>query len=517
MSVATWTGNCTRCHRENVKVCSRRTHGERVLCGDCAATPYTIPPASGPEAPPATGNEMAAREPATSNDRPRASARGDTANARRFVHEHGARLRHVAQRRRWLRWGGWRWVDDATGDADRGAKQTARNLLREAAAVENEQARKDALKWAVTSQNEPRIRAMLTLAATEPELVVSADDLDTATYLLACPNGTVDLRTGNLRAPSAADLITRGTTVRYEPAAECPRWERTLGEVFDGDDDLIAFFQRWAGYSLTGDTGEHVIAVLHGAGCNGKTTIVETIKRLAGDLAVTAAFDTFARARGDRGPRNDLARLAGARIVVGSESGEGRRLDEATLKEITGGDRIAARFLYGEHFEFRPAFKLWLVTNHLPRVDGDDNAIWRRLRLIPFDVSFEGREDRTLIAQLERELPGILAWAVRGCLDWQHHGLGQASAVEHATRAYRQDEDLLGAFLAERCGTGGEAPARDLRAAFDAWAAECGERSMSGAALGKRLAKRGIHAVRRAKGQRVYIGIHLDRVTGDGR
>jgi len=443
---------------------------------------------------------------------------GDLGRAERLVAEHGHRLRYVRETRRWLVFDGDRWRADMTGDAERAAKDTARGLLDAAARIEDPEQRERAAKEAVRALAEPRIRAMLTLAETEPGIATAVAELDRDPYLLDCQNGTLDLRTGELRAHDPADLITRGTDVAYDPAAAAPRWQRFLAEVFDGDGELIAFVHRLVGYALTGDTREHTLAVLHGTGANGKSTAVEVLKLLLGDLAATAAFDTFARSQGDHGPRNDLARLRGARLVTASESGEGRRLDEATVKEVTGGDTIAARFLYGEHFEFRPTFKLLLVTNHRPRVDGDDDAIWRRLRLIPFETSFQGREDRHLAATLRAELPGILAWAVEGCLAWQGDGLGNASAVTAATRSYRADEDHLGAFLADRCQPSGAVAASDLRAAYEAYCAEAGERPLGGVALGQRLARRGIHAKRGAKGSRIYVGVTLDRVTeGDGR
>jgi putative DNA primase/helicase len=236
--------------------------------------------------------------------------------------------------------------------------------------------------------------------------------------------------------------------------------------------------------------------------------LVEIWKRLLGDLAATAAFDTFARARGNRGPRNDLARLHRMRLVVAAESGEGRRLDEATVKSLTGGDTVTARFLYGEHFEFRPQFKLCLVTNHRPRVDGDDDAIWRRLRLVPFEECFIGREDRSLSADLEAELPGILAWAVEGCLEWQRDGLGEAEAVQRATREYREEEDVLGAFLADRCVVGeGQVAPSDLRDAYDDYCRDLGERPLAASVLGKQLTRRGIH--RGGQGNKLYRGISL--------
>ncbi len=442
--------------------------------------------------------------------------RGDLANVARFVAEHEGRLRYVVQHRRWLRWDGQWWREDRTGGAERAAKNTARRLLAEAVALPDEKARLAAVKWALTSQNEPRIRAMLSLAATEPEFAVSTDELDAHPFLFAAANGTVDLATGDLRPADPECLLTRGTDVAYEPRARCPRWESFLREVFAGDDELVAFVQRLAGYALTGDTREHTLAVLHGRGANGKSTFVNTLRHVVGEHGAVAAFDTFVRSRDDRGPRNDLARLAGARLVCASESGEGRRLDEATVKQLTGGDTVAARFLYGEHFEFAPQFKLLLVTNHRPRVDGDDDAIWRRLRLIPFSVSFQGREDRDLEATLERELPGILAWAVSGCLEWQREGLGQAGAVQRATRDYRQEEDLLGQFLEEVCTPGGEVSAREFRAAYERHCEANGERPLSNVALGKRLAQRGVDQ-RRAKGARFYVGLQLVGVPDTGR
>ena len=433
----------------------------------------------------------------------------DTGNAERFAAAHSHRLRYLRERHHFLVYQGGRWRRDTSGEAERAAKDVARSLLTEASQLGGE-ASKEAAKWGLKLQSEPRLRAQLTLAGSEREVVVSADDLDPDPYVLACGNGVLDLRTSELREPVPDDLITLGTDVPYEPAARCDRWLKFLDEVFGADEELIAFLKRFFGYLLTGDMREHVLAVFHGAGANGKSTLIGVLRRLLGDFAVTAAFDTFMRQR-DRGPRNDLARLHRARLVTAAESGEGRKLDEATVKAITGGDVIAARFLYGEHFEFKPEFKLVLVTNHRPKVDGDDDAIWRRLRLIPFEQSFEGREDKALGEKLEAELPGILAWAVRGCLEWRAEGLGEAAAVTRATAEYRADEDVLGGFLAERCAMAGEVPKQELRAAYEAYCAELGEEPLRANVLGKRLAKRGVKSAKRGQaGQAsVYKGVSL--------
>jgi putative DNA primase/helicase len=432
----------------------------------------------------------------------------DTGNAERFAVAHAGRVRYLRERRQWLVWQHGRWRRDTTGEVERAAKDVSRSLLTEAARLEGDESKK-AAQWALTSQAEPRIRAQLTLAGSERAVVVEADDLDADPWLLACGNGVLDLRTSELREPSPDDLITLGTDVPYVPAARCDRWLSFLEEVFDGDQELIAFLKRFVGYCLTGDTREHALVVFHGSGANGKSTLVGVLRRLLGDFAVTAAFDTFMRQR-DRGPRNDLARLHRARLVTAAESGEGRRLDEATVKEITGGDVIAARFLYGEHFEYAPEFKIVAVTNHRPKVDGDDDAIWRRLRLVPFEQSFEGREDRELAAKLEAELPGIFAWAVRGCLEWREAGLGEAAAVTRATAEYREDEDVLGAFLAERCAMHGETPTRELREAYEAYCSDLGETPLGASVLGKRLSKRGVRRAHRDGGrEKVYEGVSL--------
>jgi putative DNA primase/helicase len=304
-----------------------------------------------------------------SREQPRAHTLTELGNAEALVDLHASGLIHVKERRRWHVWNGGRWRPDLTGEVERRAKDVARELLRRSSEETDHDERVRLAKWALQSSTDRGVRAMLNLASTEPEVVLPADALDRDPFLLACANGTLDLRTGELREAAPDDLITLGTDVTYDIDAGCPRWLEFLHEVFNGDEDLIAFLKRAIGYSLTGDTREHVLFVLHGAGANGKTTLVEMVQRLAGDFAQTTPFDTFVRVRGGHGTRNDLARLHQARVAIAAESGEDRRLDEATVKLVTGGDTIAARFLYGEFFDYQPRFKVWLVTNHRPRVD----------------------------------------------------------------------------------------------------------------------------------------------------
>jgi putative DNA primase/helicase len=432
----------------------------------------------------------------------------DLGNGAAFAALHLGRFRYVPAEGVWLRWSGGRWRRDEELAALRAAGEVARELLRQAADKRDSTEMKRATAWAMRSMSETRLRAMLKLAGAHETIVTTPDRLDADPWLLSCGNGTLDLRTGELRPGDPADLITLGTEVPYDPEATCRRWQQFLVEVFDGDGELVRFVQRAVGYSLTGVVREHVAFVGHGSGRNGKTVFREAIQALVGGCAKATPFDTFMRTRADKATRNDIAALHRARLVVASESGEGRKLDEATVKTVTGGDTIAARFLFKEFFEFRPGFKVWLFTNYRPRVAGDDEAIWARLRLIPFTVSFRGREDVELGATLAGELPGILAWAFQGCRDWQQHGLGTAQAVERATAEYRREEDTLGAFLDECCNLKGEVQAAELREAYEKFCRDLDEEPLEAAQFGKKLHRRGIVRGGSARA-RVYRGVSL--------
>lgn len=432
----------------------------------------------------------------------------DLGNAQRLVDAHGDDLRYVAGVG-WHHFTGDRWAADDTGEATRRMASVARDMHREAALVNDEEQRKKAVAWALQSQGARRIASALELSAVDERTVIRADELDVHPHLLAAANGTIDLRTGELRPSRRCDLITLATPVTVDPDAECPRWERFLAEVFDGDADLVAWMQRLVGYCLTGDTREHVLPVLHGDGANGKSTLVGVLERLLGPLALTAAFETFLDGRGGTADY-DLARLRGARLVVASESAQGRRLDERIVKQVTGGDTITARHPYGRPFSYRPAYKVLLVTNHRPAVDGTDEAIWRRLQLIPFERSFRGQEDRNLSATLDRETAGILTWAIRGAVAWHEHGLGHVAAVGAATADYRAEEDTLGVFLADRCHLEpvAEVPVAELRGAYVEWCERHGERPVNPKTLTQALHRVGVQS-KRTKRERLYSGVSV--------
>jgi putative DNA primase/helicase len=272
--------------------------------------------------------------------------------------------------------------------------------------------------------------------------------------------------------------MTKVAPAPYDADAKCPTWLAFLARIMNGNQPLIDFLQRAVGYSLTGTTGERCLLFLYGIGANGKSTFLEVLRALLAEYAQQADFTTFLERKGDSGPRNDIARLFGARVVTSSEVGEGKRLNESLVKTLTGNDTVTARFLHAEFFEFSPQFKLWLAANHRPVIRGTDNAIWTRVRLVPFLVSIpEGERDLGLKDKLVAELPGILAWAVQGCLLWHEYGLGMPAAVQEATESYRRESDTLGAFL-EDC-TVAEADAAtkatELYQAYKQWAEEAGE------------------------------------------
>jgi putative DNA primase/helicase len=306
-------------------------------------------------------------------------------------------------------------------------------------------------------------------------------------------------------------MLTKAVGYDFDPSAPCPRWIRFLDEVFAGDRDLIGFVQRAVGYSLTGDTREQCLFLCHGKGANGKSTMLSTLRTVLGDYSANTPFSTFEL--GDRaGNTNDLAALAGTRLVTAAETSEARRLNEARVKAVTGGDPVTARFLYTEYFTYVPTYKIWLSMNALPTVAGVDDGIWRRLRLIPFGVSFKGREDRTLEETLRAEVPGILAWAVDGCLDWQRRGdLLAPKAVTDATEAYRDESDIVGHFLGDatsKVGTDKGVKASDLYSAYTRWCLNMGEKPETATAFGRRLGDLGFEKKRAGVGM-FYYGLSL--------
>jgi putative DNA primase/helicase len=414
----------------------------------------------------------------------------DLGNAERFVSQHGENVRYCYPWAKWLVWTGSRWALDDCGMVHRLAKETVKSLYIEAGAAETEEERKRLAKHARTSESANAIKAMLELARSD--VPVSPEDLDAHPYLLNAPNGTIDLRTGELREHRREDLLTKITGTDYRPDTPAPTWEAFLERVLPSE-DLRAFVQRSAGYSATGDTSEQCLFINHGGGANGKSTFQEAVSEALGDYATRTPTDML-MARRFNGVPNDVARLKGARFVAAAETEEGRRLDEARIKDLTGQDTISARFMRGEWFDFTPTHKLHVSTNHKPEIRGTDNAIWRRIRLIPWSVTVPPAEqDKKLPDKLRLELPGILSWVVAGCLAWHGGGLQAPEEVRKATGAYRAEMDVLAGFMYERCVLRATAWVKfaDLYDSYTDWCDNSGERSESKRKFGDRLKERG--------------------------
>jgi putative DNA primase/helicase len=435
----------------------------------------------------------------------------DYGNAERLAARHGGDLRYCHPSGQWLVWDGCRWRPDDTGEVMRRAKDTVRAIYAEAAGIVDDEARKAIAGWARTSESGFRLHTMAQLAQSEPGLFVRPDELDADPWLLTVANGTLDLRSGTLRPHDPADLLTRLAPVPYDPHAAAPTWDAFLQRILTGSRELTEFLQRAVGYALSGDTREQVLFILHGTGANGKSTLLTTLAHLLGDYAQSTPSESLMIKRPGAVP-SDLARLRGTRLVIAVEAEEGERLAESLVKQMAGGDRIAARFLHHEGFEFTPAFKLFLATNHNPLIRGTDLATWRRIRRIPFAVSIpEAEQDRTLPDKLRAELPGILAWAVRGCQAWQRDGLGLPPEVQRATADYRLEMDVLANFLEDCCllKPAAQVTAQALYQAYAGWCQANAEPPLAKRTFGRRLKDRGFHPQKGTAGTRYWLGIGL--------
>jgi putative DNA primase/helicase len=413
----------------------------------------------------------------------------DLGNSRRLVAWEGGDLRYCYPWRRWLVWTGHNWLIDDRGEVLKRAKTAVSRIYQEAAAAEDEQTRKALAKHAMSSEAERNIRAMVELA--KPEVSVLPEELDADAWKLNVLNGTIDLRTGKLLEHTRADLMTKVSPVEYDPMAKAPNWRSVLERVLPSE-DMRCFFKRLCGYALTGDVSEHILPVLYGTGANGKSTVLNALLDTLGDYGIQAAPDLLIAKRGSH--PTELADLFGMRFVASIEVEDGRRFAESLVKQLTGGDRIRARRMRQDFWEFDPTHTVFLATNHKPEVRGTDNAIWRRIQLVPFTETIPPDEqDKSLPEKLRAELPGILAWAVEGCLEWQLDGLQAPEEVLQATGEYRSEMDVVGTFLDECCVLGEDenVSAGDLYRAYGEWCKETGEVQEKQRKFGSRLTERG--------------------------
>lgn len=394
----------------------------------------------------------------------------DLGNARRLVAAYRGTLRHVPLWRKWLVWDGCRWARDRTGEAPRAAKSIARRLTAAAEEEQDANRRRELLRSAKAAESAQGIRAMLELAATELEFALAPDDLDQRPDLLNTRSGVLDLETLVLEPHDPTLNLTKVTACGYDPHAEAPLFAMFL-ERIQPDPTMREFLARLLGHTISGRVHEHLLAIAFGVGANGKSTLFELVREVLGDYAATTDPGLLID-RGDVHPTG-IADLFGLRLALTHETDAGRRLAEGTIKRLTGGDKIRARRMREDFWEFAPTHSIVMVTNHRPVVTGDDEGIWRRLRLVPFEVVIPPDErDSELPARLRAEAPGILRWLVDGYRAYLDRGLDEPSQVTEATAAFRAEADHLGLFLEERCVTVAVASVRssDL---FTVWARWC--------------------------------------------
>lgn len=435
----------------------------------------------------------------------------DLGNAQRLVAAFGNSIQYCHTWGKWVVWTGSKWQIDDRGLIYNLAKQVVMNMYKEVSELYSDEARKELSRHAIKSENISRIQAMVALCRSE--VPVLPNQFDKNINLINCKNGTFNLETGTLQQHNEKDYIMMQTAIDYNRDAECPMWISFLNIIMAGRQDLIHYLQKAIGYALTGSTKEQTIFILFGAGANGKSTFLETIKSMLDDYAKSCPIDTFMIKNGTSIP-NDIARLRGARFVSASEVEEGKRLAESLIKQMTGGERLTARFMRSEYFEYEPHFKIFLTTNHKPQIRGNDNGIWRRIQLIPFEVTIPvEQQDKDLMEKLRVELPGIFNWAVEGCKLWQNEGLNPPQEVIKSTENYRQEQDIIQRFLDECCEVKTDNSKLNVQSSrlyesYVKYCREIGDNEISQKAFTNRLQERGY--IKRKSTRNIYwYGIGL--------
>ena len=437
----------------------------------------------------------------------------DVGNVLRFNQAYQGQINYVLDWETWIIWQNNRWIKDSHGvSVLELAKTTVKTIFIEAASQTNPDLMRLLSKHANTSNSLPRIKAMLEMASHHTNMCIPAIKLDSNPMLLGVGNGVVNLSKGRLLQNKSNWLITCYSDINYDKKAKCPTFIKFLKKIFKGDKSKIAFIKRIIGYCLTGKTDEQVYFFFFGFGANGKTTLLRVIELLLGSSLSkqTPAETLMANLQGNK-QSNDLARLQSVRVVIANEVEDGSRLAESLIKQVTGGDTVTARFLFKEFFEFRPEFKLIIAGNHKPIIKSADNGIWRRTILVDFPVSIpKSEQDPALLNKLQAELPGILNWAIAGCLQWQKIGLAIPASVEVDTAEYKEEMDWLGQWIADDCKTGPNLyeKASILFNSYKAWSDFNGIHPSSAKTLGRRLVERGFKKSRRADGH-WYEGLTL--------
>lgn len=419
----------------------------------------------------------------------------DTGNAERFTDTHGASLRYSYIRRGWYYYDSKKWVVDQEGKIKNLADEIIEKMKHEkifvAAGVDEEDAQKQFSKHLKATRNHNGKTNMI--KESEHLLSVQPQIFDKDLHLLNVQNGYLNLKTGELHEHDAEKYFTKISRVEYTDKADCSMWVDFLNQIFNNDQNLIQYIQRAVGYSLSGSTEEQMMFILYGNGRNGKSVFLDIITELFGTYSTNIQPQAIMVKQQSANANPEIAKLAGARLVTTTEPGEGMRFDEGLVKQLTGGDKVTARFLYEDEFEYTPQFKIWMATNHKPLIRGTDDGIWRRMAIIPFTVQIPENEiDKKLTQKLKREINAILHWAAEGYLMWQKDGLKEPQSIKDQREEYRGEMDVVQGFINECCTLKGQASvqASSIYQAYKYWAQENSQYIMNSTKFGREMGKR---------------------------
>lgn len=436
----------------------------------------------------------------------------DSGNAELLVHLNGAIIRYNHTVGKWYIWNGNYWQSDDGNMINEYAKKSAKYRQQQAITINDTSKKKKEMDFAIRSEDHHKIIACINSAKTIEIVSTKADDWNVDLLSLQCENGLL-LLGGNVKfVKGKADyMISKSTRIKYDPEEKCPLWEKAISEIFSGDEEMVSYFQRCVGYTLTGQTDEQKFFLLFGTGANGKSVIFEILRDLLGDYAINTRFDTFERKYNKQS--NEIARLHNYRLVTANESGDTKKLDSELLKEVTGGDRVTGRFLYEESFDFSPQFKLWLASNSLPTVTDTSFGFWRRVQILVLsEVFINKRADLHLVDTLKSELSGILNWAIYGFEQYAEQGLNPPKKVTNAVDEYRSDSDIVSKFVAECVIESKDniITAKSLYQYFENWHNEnYSGKPISQIMFGKRMGTIG-HKSEKIGGKMKYIGIKVN-------
>lgn len=433
----------------------------------------------------------------------------DLTNTLYFLRAYEDTIRYCITWDKFLVWNGTNWEIDARGFVQERIPIFIHQMYRIMRFINDRILKADFEKHLIKSESFRRIQAIVGLLKMQPSIKVIEKELDTDNYLFNVEGLTLNLKTGKAKEPNIKNLITKKSRFIYEKDAECPTWNLFLMQIFNKDLQLIRFIQKAMGYALSGDVSEQCLFILWGTGANGKSTFLNVMLELFGDYALSTGIETFMKKNSEQS--NDIARLKGMRLVTTSEIEQGRQISESLIKMVTGEDGLTARFLYGEYFSFKPTFKIFMATNHKPKIRGADNGIWRRIKMIPFTVTIPPEQrDKNLTEKLIAENSGILNWLLKGYAMWKKEGLEEPAAVKEANEEYRMDMDSVGTFVTDclelDTSLQWRLPTNLLYQTYIKWCSKNNERVMSQKWLGMRMSEKGFKRVI-TNGQRLWCGL----------